>query len=39
MTAFVYRARLWLTQVLLDLAEAVAPVEVRADRERLRRIS
>jgi len=31
-----YRVRIWLTNRLLDLALAVAPPEVRRERDRLR---
>jgi hypothetical protein len=32
------RARLWLANVLLDLAETVLPKDLRRERERLRRL-
>jgi hypothetical protein len=33
-----FLVRVWLANRLLDLAEAVAPAEVRRERERLRRL-
>jgi hypothetical protein len=36
MTALWFRIRIWLANRLLDLAAAVAPWEVRAERDRLR---
>ncbi|MCJ7527656.1 MAG: hypothetical protein MUO37_06035, partial [Methyloceanibacter sp.] len=36
--AMLDRARLWLANVLLDLAETVLPKDLRRERERLRRL-
>jgi hypothetical protein len=38
MTALWFDVRLWLANRLLDLATAILPEDMRAERERLRRL-